>query len=336
MMTNNNPLKRIEMKMNTLKMTAGLIVVTAFFGISLNGQDRNEVIAAYNEGAKAMQTDVPAAIKAFENVITLAGQVGETADDLKQKAIQVLPGLYYKLAAAANNEKKPASEIIAASKTAYAMADKYGSATYKDNSNKILVNGYYKLANDFFGANDYANALLAYDSVLAINPNHIASIYNKALIYKNQDNAAAFEENIDLFLSKLEPGKDDEKAQQAKGVALEYFRAAGSKANAANKLDDALDLLTRAAKYGDDKTLFYFFADVYNKKNNFTSGAEYAQKGLDLETGDATAKAMFYYQLAVAQVGKGETSAACASFKNALYGPFAEAAKAQRTNLKCE
>lgn len=319
-----------------MRTIAVIVAFAAFFGISLNAQDRNEVIKYYNEGAKAMQTDIPAAITAFETVITLSDQVGETADDLKQKAVQVLPGLYYKLAAAAYNEKKPATEIIAASKTSYAMAEKYGSATYKENANKILVNGYYKMATEFFSANDYENAMLAFDSVLTLNPNHIASIYNKALIYKNQDNADAFEETIDLFLTKLDPEKDADKALQAKGVALEYFRSAGSKANAANKPDEALALLNRAAKYGDDKTLFYFFADVYNKKNNFTSGAEYAQKGLDLETGDAEAKAMFYYQLAVAQVGKGETSAACASFKNALYGPFAEAAKAQRTNLKCE
>jgi len=336
-MTNKNQLKiEKEMKMKKTRIIAAIVVFAAFFGVSLNAQDRNEVITYYNEGAKAMQTDVPAAIKAFETVVTLSEQVGETADDLKQKALQVLPGLYYKLAATAYNEKKPAAEIIAAAKTSYNMAEKYGSATYKENSNKILVNGYYKMATEFFSANDYENAMLAFDSVLTINPDHIASIYNKAMIYKNQDNADAFEETIDLFLTKLDPTKDADKAVQAKGVALEYFRAAGSKANAANNLDEALALLNRAAKYGDDKTLFYFIADVYNKKNNFASGEEYAQKGLDLETGDAEAKAMFYYQLAVAQVGKGETSAACASFKNALYGPFAEAAKAQRTNLKCE
>jgi tetratricopeptide (TPR) repeat protein len=322
--------------MKNMRTIALIVVFAAFFGTTLNAQDRNEVIKYYNDGAKAMQTDIPAAITAFETVITLSDQVGESVNDLKQKAVQVLPGLYYKLAAAAYNEKKPATEIIAASKTSYAMAEKYGSATYKDNSNKILVNGYYKMATEFFSANDYENAMLAFDSVLTLNPNHIASIYNKALIYKNQDNADAFEETIDLFLTKLDPEKDADKALQAKGVALEYFRSAGSKANAANKLDEALALLNRAAKYGDDKTLFYFFADVYNKKNNFSSGAEYAQKGLDLETGDAEAKAMFYYQLAVAQAGKGETSAACASFRNALFGPFAEAAKAQRTNLKCE
>ncbi|MGE5348090.1 MAG: tetratricopeptide repeat protein [Actinomycetota bacterium] len=318
------------------KILVSIACILALHSLSLNSQDRNEVITVYNEGAKAMQTDVPAAIAAFEKVITLADQVGETANDLKQKAVQVLPGLYYKQAATAYNEKKTASEIIAASKLAGAMAEKYGSKTHGDNSKKILINGYYKLATDYFSANDYDNAMLAFDSVLALNSDHIASIYNKALIYRNRDDADSYEQTIDLFLGKLDPVKDADKATQAKGSALEYFRAAGSKANSANNLDEALTLLTRAAKYGDDKTLFYFFADVYNKQSNFSEGAAFAQKGLDLETGDAEDKAMFYYQLAVAQVGQGNTAAACESFKNAQYGPFAEAAKAQRTNLKCE
>ena len=76
--------------------------------------------------------------------------------------------------------------------------------------------------------------------------------------------------------------------------------------------------------------------ELRDEKDRMAAILEYAQKGLDLETGDAEAKAMFYYQLGVAQVGKGDTAAACESFKNAVYGPFAEAAKAQRTNLKCQ
>ena len=175
--------------------------------------------------------------------------MGETTDDLKDKAVKVLPGLYYKMAATAYNEKKPATEIIAAAKTAGDMSEKYGNATYKANSGKILVNGYYRMASEFFSANDYENALLAFDSVLTLNPDHIASIYNKALIFRNQDSVDAFGEAIDLFLSKLDPEKDADKIAQAKGSALEYFRAAGSKANSANQLDEALVLLNRAVSY---------------------------------------------------------------------------------------
>ena len=324
------------MNNRVMKKIAVILVVSAIFGTNLNAQVRNDVIRVYNEGAKAMQTDINVAIEAFENVITLSDQVGETAADLKQKAIQVLPGLYFKIAYNYLNENKPAPEIIQAAKKATAAAEKYENTSNKENAEKILVQVYNTIATGFFSKNDYENALLAFDSVLLINPGYLTAIYNKALIYIRQNNDGAFEETIDLFLEKLESGNNEERAKQASTLALEYFRAAGSRSNQADNLDEALVLLNKAAKYGDDKDLCYYFADVYNKQENFDKGAEYAQQGLDLETGNAETKAKFYYQLAVSQVGKGETSNACASYKNAMYGVFAEASKAQRTNLKCE
>jgi len=322
--------------MKVMRNIVSILVVCVILGINLNAQVRNDVIKVYNEGVKSAQTDIKTAIKAFENVVILSDQVGETANDLKQKAIQVLPGLYVKVANNSLNEKNPAPEIIKAANSAIAVPEKYESVTNKENAGKILVQGYYTMGTEFFNRKDYENSLLAFDSLLLINPGYISAVYNKALIYRSQNNAGAFEETIDLFLGKLDSVKDAEKEKQASALALEYFRAAGSQANLANNLDEALTLLNKAAKYGDDKDLFYFFADVYNKQKNYDSGAEYAQKGLTLETGDAAAKAKFYFQLALAQAGKGQTDDACVSFKNALYGAFAEASKAQRTNLKCK
>jgi len=324
------------MNIKVMRKIAGILAISVITGVSLRAQERNDVIAAYNEGAKSMQTDTQAAIKAFENVIILSDKVGENANDLKQKAMQVLPGLYNKAALAALNEKKPAQETIKAAKAAVATAEKYGNATHKSNAGKILVQAYNSLGTGYFTQNDYENALLTFDSLLVINPDYVNAVYNKALIYIKQNNSDSFEQTIDLYLEKLKSGNDTARIKQASTVALEYFRSFGSRANQAENLDEALALLNKAAKYGDDKDLFYFFSDVYNKKENFESGAEYAQKGLDLETGDAEAKAKFYYQLAVAQAGKGQTSDACASFKNAMYGPFADASKAQSKNLKCQ
>jgi len=315
---------------------AMILIVTAIFGTNLNAQERNDVIKVYNEGAQAMQTDLPVAIEAFEKVIVLSDQAGETTDDLKQKAVQVLPGLYFKVAYNYLNEKRPEQEIINAAKKAAAAADKYGSTSNKDNSVKILVQVYNTMATNFFSKNDYDNALLAFDSVLAINPGYLTSIYNKALIYIRQNNNSAFEETIDLFLEKVAGGNNEARVKQASTLALEYFRAAGSRAIQADNLDEALGLLNKAAKYGDDKDLFYYFADIYNKQKKFDLGAEYAQKGLDLDMGDAEAKAKYYFQLGLAQEGKGQTSDACTSFKNSSFGAFAEPSKIQRSNLKCE
>jgi tetratricopeptide (TPR) repeat protein len=324
------------MNIKVMRKIAGMVIISALAGATLLAQDRSDVIAAYNEGAKTIQTDTQAAITAFEKVITLSGQVGESVNDLKQKAMQVLPGLYIKAALAAINEKKPATEMVKAGKAAVDKAEKYGNDTHKANAGKIMIQAYSTLANDFFSQNDYENTLLAFDSILMINPDYVSAIYNKALIYVKQNNDAAFEETIDQYIGKLNSGNDTARIKQASTLALEYFRAAGSKANQADNLEEALIDLNKAAKYGDDKDLFYYFADVYNKQNNFDSGAEYARKGLSLETGDAEAQAKFYYQLAVAQAGKGQTSDACASFKKAMYGPFVEASKAQSTNLKCQ
>ncbi len=326
----------MKMNLQMLRKMAGILAVSLISGTNVYCQERNDVIKFYNEGAKVMQTDVKAAIIAFENVVALSNKVGETTADLKQKAIQVLPGLYVKDASNTLSEKRPATDIIKSAKAAFNAAEKYGSPSSKENASKILVQGYYAMGTEYFSKKDYENALLAFDSLLTINPAYSTAIYNKALIYRGQNNAEAFEKTIDLFIEKQKEVNGIDKVKQASAIALEYYRAAGSRANQAGNLKEALNLLNKSAKYGDDKDLFYYFADVYNKQKNFDNGAGYAQKGLDMETGTADAKAKFYFQLAVAQAGKGDISAACTSFKNAMYGAFAEPSKIQRTNLKCQ
>ncbi len=324
------------MKLRNVIKAASLIVVVVFSTTTINGQGRNDVIKAYNEGAKAVQTDPQAAIKAFESVVSMSEQVGDSVADLKQQAIKVLPSLYYNVAANAYTGKKPTPEVIQAAKKAAAAAVKYDNTSIKQNADIILVKAYSKMAGEYFSKNDYNSALAAFDSVLLINPDYSSALYNKALIYVQQGNSDEFEKTIDAFIDKMKSGNDDAKVKQASDLALNYFRSAGSKANQEGKLDEALTLLNKAAKYGDDKDLFYYFADVYNKQKDFDKGLDYARKGLALETGDAEAKAKFYFQVALAQEGKGQISEACESFKNASYGVFAAPSKAKRANLKCK
>ena len=324
------------MKLRNLTKAISILVVLVFSTTTIKAQSKNDVIKAYNVGAGAVQTDPQAAIKAFENVVTLSKQVGDSAADLRQKAIKVLPSLYYNVASDAFSAKKPASEVIVAAKRAAAAAEKYENATTKQNANSLLIKAYNNLAGEYFAKDDYKSAIASFDSVLMINPDYASTIYNKALIYMKQSNSDDFEKTIDLYISKMKPGTDDAKIKQASTLALVYFRASGSKSDQANKLDESLGFLNKAAKYGDDKDLFYFFAEVYNKQKNFDKGLEYAQKGLALETGAEEPKAKFYFQIALAQEGKGKTAEACESFRNASFGVFAAPSKVKRNNLKCK
>jgi tetratricopeptide (TPR) repeat protein len=324
------------MNRKNLIKTASFLIVLVFTVSTVKAQGRNDVIKAYNEGANLVQTDPEGAIKAFENAVNLSKQVGDSAADLSQKAIKVLPGLYYSVATRAFNAKKPVPEIVSATKKAIAVAVKYDNQSVKQNGEQLLVRAYNNMATDYFSKNDYQNAIAAFDSVLAINPDYSTAIYNKSLIYLKQANSDEFEKTIDLYISKMKPGVDSAKIKQASSLALVYFRASGSKADQANKLDEALGYLNKAAKYGDDKDLFYFFAEVYNKQKAFDKGLEYGQKGLALETGAEEPKAKFYFQIALAQEGKGQIAEACESFKNANYGVFAAPSKVKRNNLKCK
>jgi tetratricopeptide (TPR) repeat protein len=322
------------MKLRNLAKTAGLLVVMVLSTVSLKAQGRNDVIKAYNEGATAVQTDPQAAIKAFEKVVTLSAQLGDSAADLRQKAVKVLPSLYYNVASDAFTAKKPASEVIQAAKKAVAAAEKYESPTTKQNASLMLIKGYNNLANEYFSKDDYKNALASFDSVLAINPEYSSTIYNKSLILMKQGNSDEFEKTIDKFITINKA--DEAKVKQASTLALGYFRAAGAKADQANKLDESLVSLNKAAKYGEDKDLYYYFAEVYNKQKAYDKGLEAGQKGLGLEPGAPEAKAKFYFQIALAQEGKGQTAEACASFTNANYGVFAAPSKVKKANLKCK
>jgi hypothetical protein len=164
------------MNIKIMKKIAVILAISAVIGSSLNAQDRNAVIAAYNEGAKLTQSDVPGAISAFEKVITLSDQVGESAADLKQKAVSVLPGLYNKAALNAINEKKPAQETMKAARTASSVAEKYGTATHKENAKKIMLQAYINLANSYFSEYDYTYDLLTFDRIFIVNPGYINAV----------------------------------------------------------------------------------------------------------------------------------------------------------------
>lgn len=326
----------MKMELRNFIKTFTLLIVVGFSTVAIQAQSRNDVIKAYNEGAKVVQTDPQAAITAFEKAVNLSAQVGDSAADLRDQAIKILPGLYYKIAANAYNDKKPASEILTAARKASAAAVKYDNVSIKKNTDIILTNTYSKLGSEYFSKADYNNALATFDTILMINPDNSSVLYNKALIYIRLGNIDDFENTIDQYIEKVKAGNDDAKVKQASTLALEYFRASASKADQADKLDDAINLLNKASKYGEDKDVFYYYADVYNKQKDFDKGLDYAQKGLALETGDAEAKAKFYFQIALAQEGKGLTSEACESFKNSSYGVFAAPSKAKRVNLKCK
>jgi len=322
------------MSTSALKQILGLLIVTSMT-TGVFAQERNDAIKAFNTGVGLMKTDIPGAINAFESSISIAEQVGDSANDIRQKAINVLPGLYYQRAYNILTVDKNVPTAIQASKKSMEVAQKYQNQTVIDNTGKILIQAYSTMASEFFAAKDYENAIHAFDSILMINPGHLTALNNKALIYRTLANREEFARSMDAYIEQLNAANDTARLAQAQTMARDFFRVEAGKANTAKDFAGALELLNTASMYGEDKNVYYQMANVYNSLKNYSEAAESAKAGLALETGSAEDKAKFYWELGTAQAGMGDTGAACESYGNSSFGAFAEASKAQRTNLKC-
>ncbi len=318
-----------------IKKITGLIAMLGLV-TGLHAQVYNDAAIEYNKGVAKYSTDIDSAIILFEDCLKICEIVGDTTEDIKFKVVQVLPNLYFQKAFNFLTIDKNVDACLKASKKSLSVAQKYEDAETVDKTQKIMIQAYSTMGSTFFTNSENDKALSAFDSVLAINPDHLASIYNKSLLYKKSNNQEKYGETIDLYIEKLKAEGDTIKVAKASKSALEYYRGLASKANQANNLPEALNLLNTATKYGEDEDVYYYYAAVYNKQKKFADAAVSAKKGLDMETGAPEAKAKFYYELGVAQVGKGDKTNACESFKNSMYGPFLEASKAQRTNLQCK
>ncbi len=322
--------------MNTvmMKKITGFVAALACI-VSLHAQVYNDAAIAYNKGVATFTTDVDSAIFYFEDCLRICDVLGDTAIGIKMQASQVLPNLYFQKAYNLLTTDKNIDGALKASKKTMEVAKKYDDATTIDKTEKLMIQAYATMGSTYFSNNEPEKAISAFDSVLAINPDHLTALYNKSLTYKKMNNPDKYGEAIDIYLEKLKAAGETAKAEQASRSALEYFRGLASKANRDNKLTEAIELLNTACKYSEDKDVYYYYAAVYNKQKKYADAAINAQKGLDMETGTPEDKAKFYYELGVAQAGKGDTANACNSFKNSMYGTFLEASKGQRTNLKC-
>lgn len=316
--------------------TTILTGVLVFAATAIQAQTQYEAAATYKSAAALYSTDYVAAIDSFEKCIKICEAVGADANEVKGAAIKVLPGLYQKKMVSFTNDKKY-PEAILASKTTLEVATKYNDTTVIETVKKAQPNLYSSLGFNLQKANDNAGAVQAFDSAISINPNFTKAIFGKALSYVRLGNNPKVVENLDLALTKTQADNDSTFTKQIQKLGRDYFKAAGQKSKQAKKFAEALDNFNTSLKYGEDKDVYYNIANVYNAQKKFDLAITNAQKGLDLETGDANAKAKYLYELAAAQAGKGLTNDACGNYKSAMINKQFEAAcKAQITNLKCK
>ena len=145
---------------------------------------QSEVIAKFNEGAKAVQEkNYPAAITLFETVI----DKGMDSEDSKilscvATAKKYLPVCYQGVGLSAASQKNYDKAIEYLTKAAN-VAELYGNTTAKQKANTILAKVYQVQGGEAFNSKDYATAAAVFEKGYKANPRNTDMALNLATSY---------------------------------------------------------------------------------------------------------------------------------------------------------
>lgn len=329
---------KLEVKFKGLVLLFALIAAPFF----ANAQSMEEAQTAYNAGVTAKTDgDLAEAIAQFTTCVEtceyLVEDEEEGAEDLMYQVQAYIPSLHLQLGSAQLKEKK-ITEGLENLYKAKETAELYGEDEAKTKAVKYITQVHYKVAGSKYKGADYETALVELDKALAMDPTYVPAYYLKTVVYKKQANDEAFKAAATKGIEVGTAKKDKKNTDKIIALAHGHFLKKGNEAKGASKLDEAIAYLNSALEFkADDVTTLYLLSSTYLEKGSYGDAVATGEKAVEAETGGAEAQAKIYMIIAEAQAKDGNNGAACASYKKAAVGQYAELANYRiEHELKCE
>ncbi|HBQ60986.1 MAG TPA: hypothetical protein DD671_15565 [Balneolaceae bacterium] len=340
--------------MKVLKQIS-LALVAALVAIPALAQTQAEAITAFNKGYEEAQAgNYDAAIEAYQQALTIANQLGPEGEEIKGKAENQIPVVYFRKAAGVyqNFQKNRSIEnldaTIEAFKEVVEVGNKFNDQRVVPRAKGNIPRLYYSKSVLLYGNDQLEAAMEAVDEAINRNSNYATAYYHKAKIIKKQgdtDGDGIIDEKIDeamqwydRAIQVAETVGDDDLAETATEAAHDELLAVGTRASESGDVEYAIEMLTRALNYNDESAnVYYRLAEAHNKASNPEEAIDNANQALEYERGGRTDKAKIYFELGFAHQTLGNKSTACDAFTNALYGPFKSPAEHKMEfELKCD
>lgn len=327
---------RIMKRYTKLSLLAGLFVaMTAFSNVT--AQTHKDVIVAFNEASElAQQGNFTQAIANYERVLTLSEQVGSESDEIKTRAQNQIPQLYFIKARDLFNAGN-LLEAADAFETAAQEANRFGNQQIAQRSMQTVPLIYLRQGNQYLRNEDHDNALVMYDKALSYNPNYASAYYQKGLVYRQKEQLDEALSYFDLAIQIGTQSGETDIVSRSTNAARNFLLVRGVDSMENNRTRPATQLLRQALEYDDQSSeVHYRLAEVYNKQTMWSNAIEHANSSLQLEQGGRTDRAKIYFELGYAFKNQGNESAACDAFSNAAFGSFRNAAEhSMEHELKC-
>ena len=337
--------------MKLLKTSFSALLLSLFvigLAAQTNAQNRRAVVKTYNEGLELKKSEnFQKAISTFNQTMANAKKLGEEGQDIVSRCEQQLADTYFKIAVSDYKALQNQQNIdnfdnaIASFEKALEIANEYNSSQIKDRATQIIPQLFYNKGVFGFKTKSYDMALDALNKAIERNSNYSNAYYQIALVKKNQEGVEqsvvidAFKKALSVAESQNNSSVIEESNKQLGGI---YLSRGHNLVEKQSDTQGGIEAYNTALNYTpENEQVFFRLAEAHNKVQEWNQAAEYAQKGLDLETGGKTEKAKYYFELGNAYKGMGQKEQACSAFSNAAYGSFKSSAEHEMEyQLKCD
>lgn len=316
------------MKLRSINYLVAFLMVATIFTQVAEAQDREQVVLKYNEGVELAQAGEDlAAIEVFEETLELTEAASDEFEDIRTRARTQIPQLYFRHAADLFRSGNIESAINAFEET-ISIAEQYGDENTKARSEGNLPRLYLSLGNGYYRNEQLDAALDAYNSALELNPNYPRAIYQKGLVFRQQNDLEGAMEQFDAAIDMSLNTGDMDMVDRASDAAKDYLVYVGANAIEDENFSTAVELLNRAATYDDSSAeVNYRLAEVHNNLGNWDQAINYANQAIELEDGGQVDRAKIWFELGIAFKNQENEPQACEAFQNASYGSFQSAAE---------
>lgn len=309
------------MKKIVMLFAAAAMTVSVAFA-----QDINAVTETYNNGAMELEMgNKEAALGYFQAALTEAEALGDAGIEIAENCKMTIPVVMISLA----NDLIEASEYDAATEwltkaeeaaTLYGDTEKAADAAAK--KNQVLM----KQAADLLKAKDYANAIVVYEQIMAIDPTNGRAALQMGQAYNASGNQEKAEEAFNVAAA------NGQEKQANKQLSNLYIKKA-SAALKAKKTQEAYDFAVKSNEYLENANAYKIAGQCSMTLGKTAEGLPLLEKYVELSPNAKDANQMRFNIAATAQK-LGDKEKAKAYYEQVLTDPkFGPQAQAQLNAL---
>lgn len=303
-------LKQIEYKMKKIVMlfaAAAMTVSVAF------AQDINAVTETYNNGAMELEMgNKESAIGYFQTAITEAEALGEAGVEIITNCQMMIPAVMISLAndfIEAEDFDTAMDWLTKAEEAANLYGDVEKAADAAAKKNQVLM----KQAADLLKAKDYANAIVVYEQIMAIDPTNGRAALQMGQAYNASGNQEKAEEAFNIAAA------NGQEKQANKQLSNLYIKKA-SAALKAKKTQEAYDFAVKSNEYLENANAYKIAGQCSMTLGKTAEGLPLLEKYVELSPNAKDANQMRFNIAATAQK-LGDKEKAKAYYEQVLTDP---------------